>query len=1032
MSNWRKVPSTFWQLLLVTFLGLPLVMPLMRLTAVPCTHDGHLHVHRVAAMRHAWESGLFFTRWLPDLAFGYGYPFFVYREPAPLYAVLFPHLLGVPLPAASNLFYAFCILASGWFMFLWVKDVSGTKSGIVSAVAYMAAPYILIDALVRGNAPESLALPLFPFLLWMGRRWIIQGSVKTFLLSVFALAFLSLSHNISTLIFTPLFFVYLLLVGWLQKFSWRTLLVRLVLLFGLGLGMTIFYTGGAVLEMGEVTLSQSITTRNNDFHFNFASLTEILAPISAEDPDLLNPPLPIRLGWVPTSLAIIGVSTLFWKKIKREQRWHVVIMAGAAALFLFMALPISLPIWEKTPLIDFIQFPWRFIGRAALPVAFLAGAPFAQTTALEAAAGTGKRRLYAQLALVVVVGLLMLEALPNLYPRYCRENSYPTIQDVHAYEHATGLVGIDPEGSYFPRTVQKRPKNSALEADYQVGEVPQRFDMTLLPDGATAEAVYGPLSAELQINTPTAFTARYLSFFFPGWVVTLDGHRLPVTPGDPDGLINFVVPSGEHRITIRWQSTFLRTALSLISVMALMGVGVTAVLLIRRSRSSPIDTMRNSDHVAIYWPLLLLGVGVLLFKFLLVDTGLTPWRRANTPPVTNPGALMAGELQFEGYTLPEMTVESGETFDIDLAWSLLAPTGAEYQSNVWLADADGLLWSDKDTQRPRIYEDAPPTREWGVGQWAWDSREVRVIPGTPPGQYDIVLTLFDLESLQPLTMHDDRGAVIGPTAVIGQIKVEIPNEAAAVRPQFTSGDIVPGTGLLLAGYNMDRETMAPGDEMLLTLFWERALESVDDRFVLQLVDDGGKVSQSWELPVTNPDFSPSQWKTGQIVRGQHLLRLAAALDSGTYTLRLQEAVPLGQIVVAAPERIFEEPDAATAANILFADTIRLVGYTIARDPLQVELIWSALGQIDSTYHVFVHLVDENGAIVAQSDGQPAGWTRPTAGWAPGEYILDSHTLIIPQGESLDGLSVRVGLYDPDTGSRLPVGDAEFATLPIKE
>ena len=149
---------------MITLLGILLLTPLMRITAVPGTHDGHLHYHRVAAMRYAWENGLAFTRWLPDLAFGYGYPFFVYREPTPLYAVLFPHLMGIPLPAATNLFYALCILACGWFMFLWVRDLLGTRAGIVSAVAYMSAPYVLVDALIRGNSPESLALPLFPLI----------------------------------------------------------------------------------------------------------------------------------------------------------------------------------------------------------------------------------------------------------------------------------------------------------------------------------------------------------------------------------------------------------------------------------------------------------------------------------------------------------------------------------------------------------------------------------------------------------------------------------------------------------------------------------------------------------------------------------------------------------------------------------------------------------------------------------------------------------------------------------------------------
>ena len=1007
-------------------------MPLMRWTAVPCTHDGHLHVHRVAAMRHAWENGVLFTRWLPDLAFGYGYPFFIYREPAPLYAVMLPHLLGVSLPAASNIFYTVCIMAAGWFMFLWVKDVSGSRAGLVSAVAYMAAPYILIDALIRGNAPESLALPLFPFLLWMGRRWMAQGSVKTFLLSVFGLAFLSLSHNISILIFSPLFLIYLLTVGWLHQLPWRRLLVRILLLFGLGLGMTFFYTGGALLEMDEVTLSQSTTTRNNDFHFNFASWSEILAAPGAEDPILLNPPLPIRLGWVPASLAIIGISTLFWRKNKREQRWHVVMMAAAAGLFLFMALPISLPIWEKLPLIDFVQFPWRFIGRAALPAAFLAGAPFAATIRSDSAPSGSRKNLFSQAALVVVVGLLLLEALPSLYPRYCEENSFPTILNVHAYEQATGLVGIDPEGSYFPRTVLKRPKNSALEADYQAGAIPQRFDMSALPNDATATAEYDKLAASVKVNTPTAFTARYLSFAFPGWVVSIDGLQVPITPGDPDGLITFSVPSGEHTITVRWQSTFMRTVLSLVSFLALIGVGVTAVILSRYARPPSSETSHKFSEDDLLWPLILLGIGLLLFKFFLVDTGKTVLRSSDTVPVTYPIELTVGELGFEGYNLSETDVKAGETFDIDLAWRTLAPTAIKYQSNVWLADADGLLWSDKDTQRPRLYEDAPPTWERGEGEWAWDSREVSVLPGTPPGQYDIVLTLFDLATLQPVTLHDGLGSDIGPTTVIGQIGVEMPEEVVTMKPQFSSGETVPGTGLVLAGYNMDRESMAPGDEMLLTLFWERTIEPAGDSFGLQLEADGGEVVQSWELPVTRSDFDLSGWEPGQTLRGQHLLRLAATVESGIYQFMVNDAVSLGEIVVSAPDRVNEQPEVGTAVDVFFADKIRLAGFSLAGDPLRVELVWSAMDHIDSSYHVFVHLVDENGNIVSQADGQPANWTRPTAGWAPGEYIVDSHTLSMPQGLTLENMSLRVGLYDPDTGIRLPVENSDFTELPLNE
>ncbi|RMD52342.1 MAG: hypothetical protein D6835_02065, partial [Candidatus Thermofonsia bacterium] len=389
-----------WPTLLVTLLGLPLVTPLLKWTAVPCTHDGHLHYHRVAAMKYAWEQGLHFTRWLPDLAFGYGYPFFVYREPAPLYAVLLPHLLGLPLPAASNLFYALTILACGWFMYLWVRDILGEKAALVSAVAYMAAPYVLIDALVRGNSPESLAMPLFPLLLWAGRRWMLNGRLRSFLITTFGIALLAFSHNISLLIFTPTLLVYLLAISLHQRQKWQTTAGRIILVFGLGLGITAFYTGGALLEMGEVTLQQSTTTRNNDFHYNFATAAEIFAPPAPEDPQLLNPPLYIRLGWIPTALAAIGtllVMADFAKKAAKRAKddpkksfvrvfsaesltavqLHTLLMLLGTAVFLFMSLSASLWLWENVPLIDFVQFPWRFVGRAALPIAFLAGLPFA-------------------------------------------------------------------------------------------------------------------------------------------------------------------------------------------------------------------------------------------------------------------------------------------------------------------------------------------------------------------------------------------------------------------------------------------------------------------------------------------------------------------------------------------------------------------------------------------------------------------------------------------------------------------------------
>jgi hypothetical protein len=83
----------------------------------------------------------------------------------------------------------------------------------------------------------------------------------------------------------------------------------------------------------------------------------------------------------------------------------------------------------------------------------------------------------------------------------------------------------------------------------------------------------------------------------------------------------------------------------------------------------------------------------------------------------------------------------------------------------------------------------------------------------------------------------------------------------------------------------------------------------------------------------------------------------------------------------------------------------------------------------------LHLLGPQGQIVSQSDGIPAGWSRPTTGWVAGEYIIDEHTLAIPPDGPVGAYTLVTGLYDPGSGTRLigPDGtDAVALTTMIVE
>jgi hypothetical protein len=80
------------------------------------------------------------------------------------------------------------------------------------------------------------------------------------------------------------------------------------------------------------------------------------------------------------------------------------------------------------------------------------------------------------------------------------------------------------------------------------------------------------------------------------------------------------------------------------------------------------------------------------------------------------------------------------------------------------------------------------------------------------------------------------------------------------------------------------------------------------------------------------------------------------------------------------------------------------------------------------YTVFVHLL-KSGERLVQADGPVRFGAVPTTAWTPGAIIEDTRTMTLPPGVSKDGLQVLVGLYDAESGQRLPATDRHGARFP---
>lgn len=133
-----------------------------------------------------------------------------------------------------------------------------------------------------------------------------------------------------------------------------------------------------------------------------------------------------------------------------------------------------------------MQFPWRFVGRALLPAALLAGAfTYNLRGTIHTAQLSSRARTFLAVTLSLSLAIFtLIVAAPHLYPRVCAPLPNLAINSVFAYERATGHIGVDPLGAYLPVTVKERPTSSPLEARYAQNEVIQRLDQSTLPNGA--------------------------------------------------------------------------------------------------------------------------------------------------------------------------------------------------------------------------------------------------------------------------------------------------------------------------------------------------------------------------------------------------------------------------------------------------------------------------------------------------------------------------------------------------------------------
>jgi hypothetical protein len=257
------------------------------------------------------------------------------------------------------------------------------------------------------------------------------------------------------------------------------------------------------------------------------------------------------------------------------------------------------------------------------------------------------------------------------------------------------------------------------------------------------------------------------------------------------------------------------------------------------------------------------------------------------------GLLLGDGIALLGYSISSSQVEAGDILQLTLFWQAWKPIEQRYKVFTHVLDGRSHIVGQRDAEP---VGGTRPTTTWQEEEIIADNYGVLVLPGTPPGEFQLEIGMYSLETGERLTVSRD-GEVLGDRVLLEPIHVvqpeaQPPIEALGIQVRHEV-DFGP---VRLLGYNLSElgfehlpeEPVGPGDTLHLTLFWQ-ATGQIDSDFTLtlELQDQAGNAVVSREVTPTGGAYPPSDWVPGEIIRDQQNLLLPADLPSGPHRVLLQ-------------------------------------------------------------------------------------------------------------------------------------------------
>ena len=489
------------------------------------SHDGEWMIIRFTAFHQTLTAGQSPVRFVDRLNNNYGYPVINFLYPLPFYTSEIWKVLGFGYVDSIKITFIASTVLSVIAMFWALSQHFAKQAALVGSIVYLYIPYRFVDLYVRGSIGENLAFAILPLILGSILKLKKAKGIYWPILTL-AIALLILAHNVIAVLFIPLFLAFAL--------SQLNSKIKTTMAFLLGFTIASFFWLPAINDLKFVRLSQ----------IKVSHVSEHLVPVK----DLLIP----RWGYGPSPqsqdglsiqiglVTIFIIAAMFYLLIKNRNKsktlWSLIILVILSG---FLMTNLSLPLWQKLPYIDIIQFPWRLMSVIVFGTSLLAAQ-------LVTSAKNDKILVY----LIILASFLTTITYTRPAEFVDRPDSY----------YATNEDTTTVQNEYMPLWVREIPKD---RANKKIEAVESNIKNLIIKPAKYQAVIETPKDTEVKVN----------AIYFPGWQAQVDGQKVAIDFQNPNGLITFGLPKGVHKVIIEYKNSGIHLVSEIISGLTLALAG---------------------------------------------------------------------------------------------------------------------------------------------------------------------------------------------------------------------------------------------------------------------------------------------------------------------------------------------------------------------------------------------------------------------------------------------------------------------------